>query len=100
MKKKFKDTKLSKIAGSILKGALVDTTMPIVGIATGAVTGLKKGLQESKSSNEQDETGGVGKPNWIRWASFGAAIVLIGLYAFGVIDEETLNKLVNLIPVD
>ena len=91
MKKKFKDTKFAKIAGSILKGAIADSSLPFVGIATGAVTGLKEGLKEVKRKNLQDVVGGEGKPNYLRWASFAVFLGLILLFVFGVIDKQTFS---------
>lgn len=98
MKKKFKNTKFAKIAGGILKGALGDTLFPVVGMVAGAAAGAKESIKNIKEQNLQDEIGGQGKPNYVRWISFGlSAMVLIFLIlsAFGVIDAEQAIKIID-----
>lgn len=96
MKKKFKDTKFAKIAGSILKGAFVDTLIPFGGVASGALIGLNEGIKKVKESNLKDTLGGSGKVNYVRLFSLLVFVTLIALFIFGVIDKETLEYLVEL----
>lgn len=97
MKKKFKDTKFAKIAGSILKGALLDTTLPLAGVVKGAANGLKEGIVKVKQDNLLDQTGGQGKPNYLRWASLAIFVILMALFILGVIDESTFDKLLKIV---
>lgn len=97
-KKKFKDTKFSKmlkpvlrVGGSILSGATGGAVKPILG----AVRGLKDGVLEEIDNNKNSEAGGEGKLDWIRIASFVATIGLIALLLTGKIDLETFESLLE-----
>ena len=91
MKKKFKDRGLVKILGSVLKGALADTLSPVLGIATGAVIGLKEGISKVKEGNINSQAGGQGKPDYVRLLSLSAIVILFILYATGMITEDQLG---------
>ena len=94
-KKKFKETKLAKIAGGLLKGAIKDSIMPIAGVAIGAVEGVKQSIKMIKEENLSDEVGGQGKPNYVRLAAMLGMIAFLLLFAFGKIDGETLDKILS-----
>ena len=90
---KIKNGKALKVVNSVLKGALKDP----LSIAAGAVVGLNEGLKQVKRESLSDDTGGEGKQNYIRWASFGLMAALIVLFVMGKIDKETLEYLLELV---
>lgn len=95
MKKKLKETKFAKIAGSILKGAIKDTTIPFAGAILGAATGAKEGFKKIAQESKEDETGGEGKVNYVRLASTIGVVILVLLFAFGKIDAETFSTILE-----
>lgn len=96
MKKKFKDTAFAKIAGSILKGAITDTLSPVIGVASGAVIGLKEGINKVKQENLAGELGGQGNPDWVRLGSLVLFVGLIALMITGKITFEQVDKIFSL----
>lgn len=110
MKKKLKDRKGVKIAASFLKGALKDTIYPVAGVVIGGVQGVKESVKAIKQENKNDETGGLGKPNYVRWFGFGFAVfsllILLGQMV-GWIDleqaealKEAADKIGNSLPTE
>lgn len=100
MKKKFKDTKVGMILGGILKGALGDTILPIAGTVVGAVSGAKETIKKIKQNNLEDELGGQGKVNYVRLLSTVAMIGFALMFAFGKINSETFERLIELFNFD
>ena len=97
MKKRFKDRKFIKglmnVGGSILKGGILDVIFPVFGVTSTALVGLKSSLTAIADRNVSNTNGGVGKVDYLRWASFGIVVVLSTLFIFGKIDLETFEYL-------
>lgn len=97
MKKKFKDTKFAKILGSILKGAIKDTSMPIVGTVLGAAAGAKEAISQIANEGKNDETGGKGNANYVRLISSIITLLLVVSLIAGWIDEKTFERVLGLV---
>ena len=96
MKKKLKDTAVFRVLGSLVKGALLDVSSPILAAATGAVVGVREQVKKIKSENIADIVGGQGNPNYVRYVGLAIGIV-IALYFAGVITEEQVNFVMELL---
>lgn len=98
MKKKFKDRKGVKVFNSILKGVIKDPLIIVTSPVIGAVAAVKQGVEEIKQENKNDETGGLGQPNYIRWISFFIAVailIFVLLDAFGVLSPEVSQAVID-----
>lgn len=96
MKKPFKETKFAKIVAGILKGALKDTTIPIVGTVVGAVTGAKESIKQIANESKGDELGGDGV-NYVRLVSSLTVLLLVVSVLAGWLDFETFEKIFEVI---
>lgn len=97
-KKKFKETKVGKILGGVLRvggralsGAAGGTLKPIIG----AAIGIKEGMMEELDANIKSDNGGQGKIDWVRMVSLFATLGLIALVVMGKIDMETFESLLD-----
>jgi hypothetical protein len=89
MKKIFQ--KIGKGAKDFMAGAIIAPTKPIIG----GVMGVFSGFKQESDTNLDSEIGGKGHVNWPRLAGLGVSVLLILLFAFGKINMEDLQKLLD-----
>lgn len=90
MKKKFGQRKGGQILKSVGLG-LLDTLLPVKGVAAGAVEGIKRVVTDNKNS----EIGGVGKTDKVRLITSIGVLGLIAAVIFGLIDIKMFKELLR-----
>ena len=79
---------------SFTKG-LVGGINPVIGMVVGAGEGIVKGVQKEKDANLASEIGGEGKVDYSHLAGIGVFVLLVTLFATGLITMEDLKELIK-----